>query len=466
MSGINFIIESGISLAALSLIYGLFMRQNTFFRVNRGFLLFSVIFSIILPFTRFRVFDAQPMMLPEITVSQYRGLLETVTIYSHGLTGSIERSISSATLLIIAYFAGLTFFLGRFVFRIGQLVWLIRQNKPIKKEGYYIVQINQAGSPFSFMNYIFIQPSNQKQEHYQKLIAHELEHIRQGHSIDILILEVLTLFQWFNPFMWMLKRAVKENHEYLADQGVLTKGVNRGQYKLLLLQEWAGEPVSLTNGFNSSMIKNRIKMMSKIRSSKLANTKLIAGVLAVAALLIVFACEQKKSANVKQDAASGLITSFENGKLKFEGSHEELAKVREMFSDENSFDISENDSLGYVLVTKKEIRTIQPDEEIFFVVEQMPEFPGGDTALRQFIMGTVKYPVDAQKAGIQGKVYVSFVVSADGYVANAKIAKSVSPLLDKEALRVVNSMPVWKPGYQRGKAVNVSFTIPINFVLR
>lgn len=108
----------------------------------------------------------------------------------------------------------------------------------------------------------------------------------------------------------------------------------------------------------------------------------------------------------------------------------------------------------------------EEEAQVFFIVEDMPEFPGGDLALRKYIANAIKYPVIAQENGIQGKVYVTFVVSKTGKVTDAKIARGVDPSLDKEALRVVNALPAWKPGKQRGKPVNVSYTVPINFVLQ
>ncbi len=108
----------------------------------------------------------------------------------------------------------------------------------------------------------------------------------------------------------------------------------------------------------------------------------------------------------------------------------------------------------------------EEEQQVFFIVEDMPEFPGGEMALRTFIANAIKYPVIAQENGIQGKVYVTFVVGKDGSVSDAKIARGVDPSLDKEALRVVNTLPKWKPGKQRGKPVNVSYTVPINFVLQ
>jgi len=117
------------------------------------------------------------------------------------------------------------------------------------------------------------------------------------------------------------------------------------------------------------------------------------------------------------------------------------------------------------------IQTVRKEEEeeeaqVFFIVEEMPEFPGGEAALRKFIANAIKYPQIAQENGIQGRVYVQFVVERDGSVSNATIARGVDPSLDREALRVVNSLPKWKPGMQRGKPVKVSYTVPINFVLQ
>jgi periplasmic protein TonB len=117
-----------------------------------------------------------------------------------------------------------------------------------------------------------------------------------------------------------------------------------------------------------------------------------------------------------------------------------------------------------VVTQKKEVEA--DEQEVFFIVEDMPEFPGGELALRQFIANSIKYPVIAQENGIQGRVYVTFVVDADGSVSNPRIARGVDPSLDKEALRVVSLLPKWKPGKQRGKPVRVSYTVPINFQLQ
>lgn len=118
------------------------------------------------------------------------------------------------------------------------------------------------------------------------------------------------------------------------------------------------------------------------------------------------------------------------------------------------------------VVATYETEEKEEETQIFYIVEEMPEFPGGELALRTFIAKAIKYPVVAQENGIQGKVYVSFVVGKDGRVSNARVIRSIDPALDEEALRVVNSLPIWKPGRQQGKPVRVAFSVPISFVLQ
>ena len=109
----------------------------------------------------------------------------------------------------------------------------------------------------------------------------------------------------------------------------------------------------------------------------------------------------------------------------------------------------------------------EPEEQtIFEVVENMPDFPGGQAALMQYLAKNIKYPTIAQENGTQGRVIVQFVVNRDGSIVDAKVVRSVDPYLDKEALRVINTMPKWKPGMQRGKPVRVKFTVPVMFRLQ
>ncbi len=468
-SMINFLLESVISLSLLVTVYLLFLKEETFLKLNRIFLLSSLLFSLVLPIVKIKLLEPQPIMLQEITVTPYRNMFEAVNIYGKDFSMSVEQVLITHKLLIWIYIIGLCLLLFQLIFRLIQIRKLIRKHLIQPYFGAKLVLMDQDYGTFSFLNYIFINRKLIKSDDFNKIAAHELEHIKQGHTWDILFLEFLVALQWFNPFVWILRSVVRENHEYLADRAVLASGVSRGYYKQLLMNQFTGEQILITNNFNYSMIKNRIKMMSKIKSSKIASLKYLPGLLLAVILTLVFACEQKEVSDPTIGTESGVLnlTIIDEDQLKIEGNAVDIERVTRMMSGSNEFDLK-NDSNGYlVLLKKKNIpRVLTGDEQIFFIVEDMPEFPGGESALRQFIANNIKYPEVAQQNGIEGRVYVTFVVDNEGNIANAKIARGVDPSLDMEALRVVNSLPKWKPGYQRGQPVNVSYTVPINFALQ
>ena len=292
-------------------------------------------------------------------------------------------------------------------------------------KGVRIIKIDRDTTPFSFFNFVFIDKKNTKGSGMKEMLAHEMEHVRQRHSFDVLILELLTIIQWFNPFIWLLKRSIRENHEFLADNGVLKPEVSSAAYRMLLLNSAFIQQPVIANNFNYSLIKIRIKMITKIKSSKTAALKFSLGILVTAAMLVIFAFDIEK--NQVQDKKTT----------------DKQAKV----------------------TAKDQQKSTQTNEKIFIVAQQMPVFPGGDKAFPEFIGKEVKYPDNAKKAGIQGKVYVKFVINKEGNVVNSKIVRSASPSLNEEALRVINNMPKWTPGKQDGKNVDVQLTVPIAFVL-
>lgn len=621
---VNFILESGVSLALLSLIYILFLRKETFFRLNRIFLLISITFSVLLPFLKFRVYEPQPVMLAEITVTPYRNLIEAVTIYGQDFSGTIVNTISSSRIIILFYFVGLLFFLGRFIFRLIQISTFIRKNNVQQVDGVKFVSIDKDFSPFSFLRYIFLNPEKKQEKGYEKMIAHEMEHIKQGHTFDVLILELMTVLQWFNPFMWILKKVIRENHEFLADKAVLDSGMSPAQYKHLLLTQAVGFQLEIVNNFNSSLIKKRIQMISKISSSKYGKLKILLGLVVVFSLLTAFAFEEKKVSFKKNDRAlvlnldelitrntvelqyiTGVVNNSETNKAAVEklresykldyrygiynvswkrnyenavfyidgkeASFEEMERLenrnaitvignakelkpfiekygerakngvyfvygeieyKELFNhkipvvatnitipgvldqyykkqlntdsvhneppviinmDGKQMAVSgdgveledvikllmSNDKYNIVILretntinlipnkleAKKHITKLKNGEPVFLVVEEMPQFPGGEKGLSEYISKTVKYPEIAKENGIQGKVFVTFVVSKEGEIQEAKIARGVDASIDQEAIRVITELPKWKPAMQRGTAVNVNLTVPINFVL-
>ncbi|HAH25055.1 MAG TPA: hypothetical protein DCL77_15085 [Prolixibacteraceae bacterium] len=406
ISFVNYLLESGISLSLFSVVYFLFLRRETFFSINRWFLLVSIGFSALLPLLHIPLYPSQAILLPEVTITPYANLLGIVTVYSTGLLNGTERFVQTYNVIEYVYLLGVIFFSIKLFIQIYQIIRLIASNRIILDGNIKLVNLDRELSPFSFLNYIFVSNNLQNTKGWEKMLDHEKQHIRQGHTFDVLLLELLAVFQWFNPFFWMLRRALRENHEFLADQAVISHGTAPSWYKQILINQYVGEQIVLTNNFHYSLVKNRIQMISKIKSKKIASVKVLVGMILAVSLIAVFACE------------------------------------------------------------KKQAEIVPAKTEVYTYVEQMPEFKGGEAELRNFLATNVKYPAEATQKGIQGKVYVSFVVAIDGSVTDAKIARGVNPLLDNEALRVVSSMPKFIPGKQNGKDVATQYTVPINFVLQ
>ena len=420
-----YLIQSGISLAVWYLIYWLFMRKDTFFSINRFYLVLSVLISFTLPLLKFSLPFAG-------SNSEYVYLLEAIIITPEKLTESIQRHLDLYQVAGIIYLTGAGIFFLRFVFQLIQIGLLVHKYGISRKEGFSFVITNPHFTPFSFFNIIFLGNDIADQKILEKIITHEKIHIQQKHSIDIILLELLTIIQWFNPFMWFYKNTLKNIHEFLADEGVLTEGINKIDYQELLVNQSIGiQLIGISNNFSpvrmawpggQSLIKRRLIMMSKSKSQKFKLLKM-AFILPFAMFLtIVF---------------SSMVTE----KVVAQSDKTEVKTA--------------------AISTQQEPQ----EEEVYTVVEKMPAFPGGDKARFKFMQENIKYPEEARKNGISGTVFISFIVEKDGKITNVKLLRGVNELLDNEALRVVKMMPAYEPGIQRGKPVRVQFNMPIQFNL-
>ncbi|MFY9152812.1 MAG: M56 family metallopeptidase [Prolixibacteraceae bacterium] len=479
-SFINYLLESGISLSLFALVYFLFLRRETFFYVNRWFLLVSIGFSALLPLLHIPFYAPQSTVLAEVTVTPYVNLLSAVTIYGTGFTQGTEQFILTYSMIGYVYLIGVLFFAAKLFIQIYQIIRLISKNQVVPEGKIKMVILDREISPFSFLNYIFVSRNLQNTKGWEKMLEHERQHIHQGHTFDVLTLEFVAVIQWFNPFFWLFRRALRENHEFLADQAVISKGTAPSWYKQILLNQYVGDQIVLTNNFNYSLIKTRIKMMSRIKSRKIANFKILIGFVLAASLVAVFACEQKESVKTEETPAVNSVTIVADGHaLQINGDAAGIDKLKSIIAGSDDYELVTDSATGQIKIAAKNNKvegvavvaygteksaTIQDD--VFVIVENMPEFPGGELELRKFIAGNVKYPVSARDNGIQGKVFVTFVVEKDGTVASIKVVRGVDPALDKEAIRVISLLPKWKPGTQKGEAVRVSYTIPINFALQ
>ena len=436
-----YLLQVNIALALFYLLYAVAFKRDTFFRLRRLFLLSVILFSLLYPFF------ALPALAEVLPFSFSRGeeVRSEVLIGTVGweVMGDEEVVVSSSilwiTVFVTLYWIVTATFILRFLVQLFSVYRVWKRSERRLLMGNVVYRPAKEVTPFSFFNWIFIDTDAYSEQELQQILLHENTHVKQWHSIDVVITELLCLFFWWNPFTWLLKREVIMNLEYLADSHVLHEGVDSREYQYHLLRLTYHEPaVPIANNFNVSQLKQRIMMMNKTKSPALRAAKYLL------ALPLLFLFVVANSLYAGQDETDHLS---EIGSEKIE--------------------------VGALLPMNGEVTTVtqessinqEPGEPIFQAVENAPEFPGGVEALMKFLSENIRYPVIAIDHGIQGRVIVRFVVSKTGKISNVEVMRGVDPSLDREAVRVVEAMPAWKPGAQKGEAVNVYYTLPIVFKL-
>ena len=424
--------------------YRLMLSKETFHRVNRVVLLLTAVLSFVLP-------------LCVITLHKTVTLdvAPTVSVGNLQMEIAEEEPEVWQIVLPIIFIIGVVATLGYTLTSILKVMLLIRKSErhPQPDGTSLCVTGNTEVSPFSWMRYIVMNRSDYE-EHDAAILAHERGHIRLRHSCDVVLVDLLTALQWFNPAMWMLRQDLRAIHEYEADGEVLSQGINARQYQYLLITKAASiGGYSIANGINHSTLKNRITMMlhKKSNSSRLLKLLALAPIVGIALAMNARTVtdyvydEPQKQVPIKKGKKAGTINmGAKQVKVVEQPKAEEPTKPVEM----------------------PKAMDVTPEEKAFDVVEQMPEYPGGMQELFGYLSKNIHYPKDAEDQQIQGRVIATFVVMKDGSISNAKVVKSVSPSLDEEALRCINGMPNWIPGRQKGQAVNVKYTIPISFRLQ
>ena len=585
-------------IAVFYMFYRLLLSRETFHRLNRMVLLTTAAASFVLPLCIITLHKTVLMPMPEVTDTMETVMVEVAE----------EPTPWWQIVLPVVFFAGMAVTVGHTLTSVAKVILLIRRSEKYPQEDGTMVCVTGRADmpPFSWMHYIVMNRSDYEQQD-AAILAHERAHIRLGHSWDVLLADLLTALQWFNPAMWMLRADLRAIHEYEADRAVLSQGIDAHQYQYLLITKAAGiGGYSIANGISHSTLKNRINMMLHKPSNPKNSLKLLALLPIVGMVLATNArtvtdvtyvngnnnAENKTETTVtnaattlsatpnaddKQqkkevivDPKSGIhplvivngtempydkfvsispniiksITVLKNkealtkygekgkdgvilveiedhpnqkghepfllkglvidekkepvvgaivrvkgtkqgtvtdvdGRYTIEvpdGATIEVAYVgMETATFTTSKAIAESRTTAIVLKKDGSDEPVKyeatltyngtDNDKSYDVVDQMPEFPGGVGARMQYLAKNVKYPVEAQRKGQQGNVVVKFTVEKDGSITNSHIVRSISPQLDAEALRVINSMPNWIPGKQDGKPVAVKYTVPVSFKL-
>ena len=439
-------LKVAVLLAVFYMFYRLMLARETFHRVNRIILLLTAVASFVLPLCVITIHE---------TVTMQRAAQVAVGSFQVDMMDEEPATPLWQIVLPILFIIGMMVTLVHTLSSLFRIIRIIRHSERYPQtDGTTIcVTGNASLAPFSWMHYIVMNRSDYETSD-AAILAHERGHIRLHHSWDLLLVDTLTALQWFNPAMWMLRSDLRAIHEYEADAAVLSQGINARQYQYLLITKAAGiGGYSLVNGISHSTLKNRINMMLHTKSNRRSLLKLLALLPIVG---ITLAVNAEKVVDVRYDGPQKQITKKGRKNATINMGVDKTILVVE--TDETKAETPEAPAAE---------GTFEPVQgDVFDVVEEMPQYPGGPQALFEFLSQNVQYPKEAAKAGIHGRVIVTFVVEKDGSICESKVVKSVDPSLDAEALRVINAMPNWKPGKQNGKEVRVKYTVPVAFMLQ
>ena len=477
-----YILKSSVCLAVFYLFYRLLLSRETFHRFNRVALLSILLLSCLLPLVEVTVEKQTEVHQTMMTLEQWLMLADMMNTTNVAELQIEEVTVTWIQVALLVYLAGILLFAfsnGYSLLKLGNLLRSGRKEDLSKYtdggEKVTLIVHDHDIAPFSWMKYIVISQKD-LDENGREILIHELAHIQNRHSWDLLVADICIFFQWFNPASWLLKQELQNIHEYEADETVIEKGVDAKQYQLLLIKKAVGTRLySMANSFNHSKLKKRITMMLKEKSNPWARLKYLY-ILPVAAIAVTAFARPEISETAEEISRMSDALGMEQASLLFSRLHDiSAAKVNDLTaiveakaikSTEESVQIStvSQDTVKVNYVPTEVSRKLQ-GTAVFEVVEEMPEFPGGVDAMMEYLQKELRYPESAKEKGIQGRVTVQFIIDKEGNVTNSKVTRSVDKDMDTEAIRLVKAMPKWKPGMQKGKAVAVKYTVPVVFRL-
>ncbi len=406
-----YILKSSVCLVVFYLFYRLLLSRETFHRFNRVALLSILLLSCLLPLVEVTVEEQTEVHQTMMTLEQWLMLADMMNTADTTDLQAEEVTVTWIQVALLVYLAGILLFALRNGYSLLKLGGLLKSGRKENLSKYIdggekvtLIVHDRDIAPFSWMKCIVISEKD-LDENGREILIHELAHIQNRHSWDLLVADICIFFQWFNPASWLLKQELQNIHEYEADETVIEKGVDAKQYQLLLIKKAVGTRLySMANSFNHSKLKKRITM-TIVEAKAIKSTE-----------------ESVQISTVSQDTVK----------------------------------------VNYV---PTEVSRKLQGTAVFEVVEEMPEFPGGVDAMMEYLQKELRYPESAKEKGIQGRVTVQFIIDKEGNVTNSKVTRSVDKDMDAEAIRLVKAMPKWKPGMQKGKAVAVKYTVPVVFRL-
>lgn len=417
----TYLIEASICLAICLLFYRMVLSELTFFKLNRAVLIGMLLISAIFPLLSYPLVQVSQasldFTLPEFIVGQ----------------ATVQESPTFSWLEIggIIYGVGVMVMTVHLIFGFVMSQRLIGQSKLFKHQDLWIA-VHPKFIPASFFEYILLPNFDPNRPEIKQIILHESMHVRLLHSWDLLLIQFAKIIFWFNPLVYQFEKSLREVHEYQADQGV-TGTYSKKEYSGLLLQLITkGQGWHFMNNFNQFQTKKRIIMMSKSQSANRDKGRFFLAIPMIALLFLVFSCEITPEPEIEGPTQMGEKKSPTIGGSSLN------ARINNVGKD---------------------------GKEIFDVVENQPNPPGGMAGWNQYLGQNLQYPAQARRMGIEGTVIVVFTVNSDGSISDTEILRGIGGGADEEAIRVVQSSPNWEAGQQRGRVINTRMRLPIRFKL-
>lgn len=402
---LNYFLESSISIAVFALFFILFLRQEKSFVFNRFYLLAGVLLSILLPFIHINIGQISSDL---VASTIFLDPLESNSAFEKNDLPVFQFSAGCYLLITVVLLARLAY----------KSLYLTKKSRTgISNEDHRLVTLNNSGEVYTFLKTIFV--GDQISAPERKLILrHELIHARERHSYDILFLEIVTALFWVNPVYYLIKQLARTNHEYLADAQAIINSDKNNYVQVLASHAVQKYGFILAHQFHTSSILKRINMINK-QNSKIMRIKQILPFTLALTLLIVFGCEDAIQQLSEQDDITAAKT------------------------------ISD-----YVFINGA-----------YDMVEEQPVPKNGMTGFYGWVKQNLKYPRQARRLGIEGRVFVQFVLNKSGQVTEVKAIKGIGGGCDKAAVDLIKKAANWTPGKINGEAVSVRIVLPISFNL-
>lgn len=518
-----YLLKASLGIIVFYLVYWIWLRKETFFKANRLYLIAGLITSLILPFIGLRYNSY-------VSYTENRNIFVELSKNLQSLTNTsipskpLDSGINWINIISYIYLAGSAIFFLRVIWQCVSLTILIKKQGISKVSGLNIVENNKYRLPFSFFNLVFINPNFHSGTDLTNILAHEKVHIRENHWFDLLIVELFTVVFWFNPFVWLFERSIKQNHEYLADEGVLAQGLSVGRYQAILINQIMGmQVIGITNNLNYSLNKKRMKMMTKMKTSKIRAFKLIWALPAIAILLVAFAKPAYEIApNSNIELAKSTIQEVRNIKLQGKVFDEKglplegasiiigntsigttsnkdggftisTAKTDKIYisyigyktivEDLSSVKQHENTNEFYTVYIKMKIGVINLELDQMLKEKPLSTESSGSNSYSNNNSGEEEkfvvveqlpeYPggmytlaneikEKTSQLNLKGKIEIGFTIDEKGNNTSIYILGDANKKVQEDLVRLFLGLKQWSTGKQRGKAVPVSYRITIN----